>query len=322
MSRLMNEWIRESPLKDIAFKAIMVMPGLLLQKPSRKSKSKDHLTSLENRMKLWHAGEIMELLKEAETIQKDLRVSNTPSTIAEISKKFTREMRKGNINSAMKLLADNMQNGILPLNDETLHQIKLKHPHGKDAHPEVLLPDISEEIHPIKFHSIDAESVKKAILKTKDAAGPYGLDADGWKRILTSNHFGNSSNDLCKTFAEVIKKLCTTEDLSSSIEALLACRLIQLDKNPGLWPIGIAEVLRRIASKVVVLHIREDVISAVGSFKSVQGKKLGANLLYTQYMKYMKISRQRQFCWWMLGMHLILSIEIHFYIILQSYVLF
>ena len=71
MSRLINEWIRESPLKDIAFKAIMVMPGLLLQKPSRKSKSKDHLTSLENRMKLWHAGEITELLKEAETIQKD-----------------------------------------------------------------------------------------------------------------------------------------------------------------------------------------------------------------------------------------------------------
>ena len=28
-------------------------------------------------MKLWHAEEIMQLLKEAETIQKDLRVSNT-----------------------------------------------------------------------------------------------------------------------------------------------------------------------------------------------------------------------------------------------------
>ena len=53
----------------------------------------------------------MELLKEAENIQKDVRVSNTPSTIAEISKKFAREMRTGNIN---KLLEENMQNGILP----------------------------------------------------------------------------------------------------------------------------------------------------------------------------------------------------------------
>ena len=186
----------------------------------------------------------MELLKKAETTQKDLRVSNTPSTIAEISKKFTREMRKANINSAMKLLADNIQNGILPLNDQTLYQIKQKYPHGKDAYPEVLLPDLPEEIHAIKFHSSDAESVKKAILKTKDAAGSSGLDADGWKRILTSNQFGNSSNDLYKTFTEVIKKLCTTEDLSSSLKALLACRLIPLDKSPRLRPIGNDEVLR------------------------------------------------------------------------------
>ena len=126
-----------------------------------------------------------------------------------------------------------MQNGILPLNDQALYQIKQKHPHGKDADPEVLLPDIPEEIHPIKFHSIDAESVKKAILKTKGAAGPSGLNADGWKRVLTSNQFCNSSNDLCKTFAEVVKKLCTTEHLSS-LEALLVCRLIPFGKNPGL----------------------------------------------------------------------------------------
>ena len=111
-----GEWIYESPLKDIALKAIKLVSSLLLQKLLRKWKSKDHLKPLENRMKLWQAGEIMELLKEAEIIQRDLRVSKRPSTIiSEISKKFTHEMRKGNINNAMKLLADNMQNGILPL---------------------------------------------------------------------------------------------------------------------------------------------------------------------------------------------------------------
>ena len=114
ISRLMNEWIHESSLKDITFKAIMVMSGLLLQKPSRKSKSNDHLKSLENQMKLWYAGVIIELLKQAEAAHKDLRVSNAPSTTTEIPKKFTLKMRKGNINSAIKLLADSKQNGILP----------------------------------------------------------------------------------------------------------------------------------------------------------------------------------------------------------------
>ena len=68
----------------------------------------------------------MELLKKAETTHKDLRASNAPLTIAEISKKFIREMRKSNVNSAMQLLADNIQNDILPLNDQTLYQIKQK----------------------------------------------------------------------------------------------------------------------------------------------------------------------------------------------------
>lgn len=63
-----------SPLKDITFKVIMVMLSLLLQKPSQKSKSKGLLKSLENQIKLWHAGATMEMLKEAETIQKGLRV--------------------------------------------------------------------------------------------------------------------------------------------------------------------------------------------------------------------------------------------------------
>ena len=110
-----GEWIYESPLKDIALKAIKLVSSLLLQKLLRKWKSKDHLKPLENRMKLWQAGEIMELLNEVEIIQKDVRVSKAPSTISKVSKKFTLIMRKGNINNAMKLLADNMQNGILPL---------------------------------------------------------------------------------------------------------------------------------------------------------------------------------------------------------------
>ena len=78
-----------------------------------------------------------------------------------------------------------MLNCILSLNDQTLNQMKQKHQCGKDADREVLLTDIPEEIQSIKFQSIDAKSVKKAILKTKTAAGSCALDADGWKRILT-----------------------------------------------------------------------------------------------------------------------------------------
>ena len=104
-----------------------------------------------------------------------------------MSKKSTRDMRKGNINSAMKLLANNIQNGVLSLDGQSLYQMKQKHPHDKVCRSRGIAT--RQEIHPIKFHSIDAENKKKAILKTKGAAGPSGLDAAGWKRILISNQF-------------------------------------------------------------------------------------------------------------------------------------
>ena len=33
-AKLMNKWLHESPLEDILFKAVVIIPALLLQKPS------------------------------------------------------------------------------------------------------------------------------------------------------------------------------------------------------------------------------------------------------------------------------------------------
>ena len=151
------------------------MPNLLLQKPSQKSKSKDRLSALGRKMEFWESGELMELLKEAETIQKCLKTTNTASTINEISKKFSREMRRGSVHNAIKLLTHNMKNGILPLTEKTLQELKQKHPPKCNADPEVLLPKKPKEVHPIKFVSIDAESVRKTRLKTRGEAGGLTL---------------------------------------------------------------------------------------------------------------------------------------------------
>ena len=51
MTWMINAWVYDTPIKNIALKALHVMPALLLQKPSKNSKSKDHLKSLERRLK-------------------------------------------------------------------------------------------------------------------------------------------------------------------------------------------------------------------------------------------------------------------------------
>jgi len=145
--RLINEWLSNSPLKNIAFKAIMIMPSLLLQKPSKESKSRDHLEALERRRLLWEKGDLMNLFEESKTIQNNFPSLQKPRSIAEITKKFVKEMRKGNVNGAIKLLSNNMQNGIVPLTQETINSLKIKHPENKPASEDILLPDEPETIH-------------------------------------------------------------------------------------------------------------------------------------------------------------------------------
>ena len=272
---ILNEWLHDSPLASISFKMIMVMPQLLLQKPSKKSKAKEHAACLKRRLDLWMKGEFNQLLEEGIAIQQSLKNTNKPRTIAEISKRFLKAMQKGNINGAIKILTNNMENGILPINDNTLQLLRQKHPEAKDPPENVLLTDDEKFVHPIKFEMIDEEMVRRAASRTKGGAGPSGLDANGWCRILTSNSYGTSSSDLCKSLALVIKRLCTEKVNPKSIEALLASRLIPLDKNPGLRPIGVGEILRRIAGKVVTSALREEIISSVGCLQTCAGLEAG-----------------------------------------------
>ena len=57
--------------------------------------------------------------------------------------------------------------------------------------------------------------------------------------MLLSKYFGESSTDLCKAIALVTRKMYTNKIEDTSLEALLTARLILLDKNPGLRPIGV-----------------------------------------------------------------------------------
>ena len=274
-TRLLNAWTEESSLKDVVFKAIMVMPSLLLQKPSKTSKAKDHVAALDRRMLLWKCGDIPDLLKEARTIQGKLPSLTKPKTIGEISRCFSEHMQKGNVNGAMKILSNNMENGILPLNDSTLKLLQQKHPSAATASNDVLLQDEPKFVHPINFENITGEAVRKAALKTKGGSGPSGMDADGWRKLFVGNSFGECSIDLCNAFSGVIRKLCSKTDQHHTLDALLACRLIPLDKKPGLRPIGVGEILRRIAGKTIVSVIRDDIIKSVGSLQVCAGHDAG-----------------------------------------------
>ena len=117
----------------------------------------------------------------------------------------------------------------------------------------------------------------KAALHLEGSGGPSLLDAEGWKHMLCSKTYGNNSTNLCQAIADLAKKLCREEIHSDSLHEFVACRLIPLDKgpdkegNPGVRPIGIGEILRRLVGKVVVENIKQDIIKAAGPLQTCAG---------------------------------------------------
>ena len=65
-----------------------------------------------------------------------------------------------------------------------------------------------------------------------------------------------------------MKKLCVEElESPSSLESFVARRLISLDRKPGLRPIGVGKVLRRIAGKAVMMLLKNDITHAAGALQ-------------------------------------------------------
>ena len=112
--------------------------------------------------------------------------------------------------------------------------------------------------------------VRDAIEKTRGSAGPSGLDADGWHRISMSGNFGSSVKDLRKAIAGMTKRLCQ-DNTVKYLAAFLACRSMPLDKQPGVRPIGIREILRRVIGKLVMKLLKRDVLKVTGSLKLCAG---------------------------------------------------
>ena len=62
----------------------------------------------------------------------------------------------------------------------------------------------------------------------------------------------------------------------SLLEAYTSCRLIPLDKNPGIRPIGVGEVLRRIVGKAIAGFLKEEIKDAVGPLQVCAGHSGGS----------------------------------------------
>jgi len=275
-----------SAIESIALKAVFVASALLLQKPSRTSKNCDHIRLLDQRLKLWKEGDLPSLIDECRTIQS--RFGLQPPNVSmdsETARLFAKLMFEGKTKAALDVVSSRGRCSVLNL-DQAVDPdspscvvrdvLKSKHPSAQPLYMECLLPgwDNPPPSHPVIFDSLNAAVIRSAALRTKGAAGPSGLDAHCWRRLCTS--FQGASGELCSAIALFARRLCTSYLSPGLLSSFLACRLIALDKQPGVRPIGICEVVRRIVAKAALSVIRTDIQASAGSFQLCAGQMAGA----------------------------------------------
>ena len=128
------------------------------------------------------------------------------------------------------------------------------------------------EPHYLLFDEIDGRLIQSIVQSMSGVAGPYGLDANGWERMCPS--FRKDSDNLCSAIANLTRRLCSTYIDPVGISALVACRLVALDKNPGIRPIGIGETLGWLIGKIILCIVRKDVQRTVGSLQLCAGQEV------------------------------------------------
>ena len=288
LARLFRTYAESSALESIAWTAAMVLPTLLLQKPHGQSKAKDHVLCLGRRMQLWKNGNINELVIEGRVIQEHLESGGSAKRQDEsVLRGFTRLMLLGNVRGALRVLSTSTRTGVLSLNEtivdsdgsqKTVRDVLMdKHPAPGPVVRDALLHvdhDLSANAHEVLFERITGDLIRRCALRTEGSAGPSGVDAAGWRRMCTAFHAASTS--LCNGTAAVARRLCTSYVDPSCLRGLIACRLIPLDKNPGVRPIAVCETVRRIMGKAVMSIVGKDVCLAAGPLQLCAGHPAGS----------------------------------------------
>ena len=92
--------------------------------------------------------------------------------------------------------------------------------------------------------------VDSALYKLHGATGLLNID-ESFLRLICGRKFKVEGQTMKQNIAALARKLATETIDPSDMDAFTACRLMPMYKNPGIRPIGVGEMLRRLMGKLV-----------------------------------------------------------------------
>ena len=120
---------------------------------------------------------------------------------------------------------------------------------------------------------ITQDDVEVISTRLSGAAGPSGTDAVDLSNWLL--RFGAESESLRSEMAAWVNWLANTHPPWASYRAMMANRLVALDKEPGTRPVGIGEIYRRLWAKCLLKAIGPQATAACGNLNLCAGLQAG-----------------------------------------------
>ena len=266
LAKLLKAFMDSGGRNVKAIYSFHVLPTLMLQKPTHNCSYQEASRHLRRRWELWTSGDLTSLMEEGKSMQKQskLRVKNLRLCGEEdVARRFGNCMSSGRVRQAVRMLSetiDGTQSGVLHMEEisaradgsaATVRKILIeKHPEGQPAPKSILLSGEVLQESAIRFEAITAPLVQRIARQCQGYAGPSGLNAESWRRICSS--YKGASTSMCQALANFARLLATESLKPESLVPFLSCRLIALDKRPGVRPIGVCKVARRIVSKAIL----------------------------------------------------------------------
>ena len=255
---------------------VIVFMSVILQKSRDIKKSKDVKSLLERRMALWQNKEYDTVVKLAvfasNTYKYSQKKKKTPDQVA---RTFQRLLLQGKIRDATNYVLNSTRKGgkLEPesIDPKTGLEVKtvLEMKHPPSSEPSNVAMKEYDNLPTLMDVEISEETVLTVAKRLKGSGGPGGTDYAAMQNWLL--RYRHISKQLLKAIYTLMNWIANNIVPFKAIRALVANRLVALDKCPGVRPVGIGEILRRLCVKCLLQACGDDVTDIWGKDQLCSG---------------------------------------------------
>jgi hypothetical protein len=257
----------------------IVFQMVVLQRTRDVRRSRDIRRRISWRMDAWEEGKYTMLVQDTQrTMEANLSTKQGITSEEQRAKIFHRKMLRGDVRGAVRYLTEREKGGILLPGDideksgiEVSKVLESKHPAARTPSTEALQP--YPELPEFTDLDVTEDSVETVARRLSGAAGLGGTDACALKHWLL--RFGPASRELWQAVADFVDWFGNIFPPWAAYRAIMAGRLLALDKSPGVRPVGIGETWRRLFAKVLLLLAGSDAREACGIDQLSAGLQAG-----------------------------------------------